>query len=166
VGDKTLSDMLASGELDAALIARPPNSFRAGHPDVVRLFPDYLAMEEEYFARTRVYPIMHVIAMRRDAVDRNPWVSHNLYRAFEMSKQRSFERLLDPALSRYPLPWLTLYAERMREKFFGDPFPYGIEQNRPTLDLFLQYAFEQGIAQRRVAPDDIFPPGVAAQIRV
>ena len=126
--------MLASGEIDCAIIARPPTCFLEGHPDVVRLFPDFMAMEEDYFRTTRVYPIMHIIAMQKHIVDEHPWIARNLYNAFLESKRRSLERLLDPAVSRYPLAWLPQYARRMREMFDGDPFPYGIEENRPTLE--------------------------------
>jgi 4,5-dihydroxyphthalate decarboxylase len=122
VPDKSLSEMIASGEIDCALIARPPNSFLQGHPDVVRLFPNYLEMEESYYARTKVWPIMHIIAIQRHVLDRHPWLARNLYNAFVESKRRSLERLLDPAVSRYPLAWLPTYARRMRDLFDGDPF--------------------------------------------
>ncbi len=166
VADKSLSDMIESGEIDCALIARPPNCFLRGHPDVVRLFPDFLELEERHFARSKVFPIMHVIAMKRDVLAAYPWVARNLYNAFNESKRRSLERLLDPAVSRYPLPWLPTYAGRMRGLFGGDPFPFGIEENRPTLETFLQYTYEQGIAHRRVTPEAIFPPGIMASVKV
>src|SRR5207247_4739618 len=82
VQDKSLSEMIASGEIDCALIARPPNSFLQGHPDVVRLFPNYLEMEESYYARTKVWPIMHIIAIQQRVLDQHPWVARNLYNAF------------------------------------------------------------------------------------
>src|SRR4029077_19762164 len=87
VADKSLSDMLAAGEIDCALIARPPNCFLRGHPDVVRLFPDFLEGEEEHFARTKVFPIMHVIAVKRSILAANPWIARNLYNAFHESKR-------------------------------------------------------------------------------
>ena len=164
--DKTLSAMIHSGELDAVIIARPPNSFREKHPDVVRLFPDYEIMEQQYYEKTRVYPIMHVIAMRRAILDGNPWIARNLFNAFEESKRRSLERILDPAVSRYPVPWLTGYATRMRQLFGGELFPYGIEPNRPTLELFLRYTHEQGIAHKLVKPEDIFPAGIMAPVKI
>jgi 4,5-dihydroxyphthalate decarboxylase len=166
IADRSLSEMIASGEIDCALIARPPNSFLAGHPDVIRLFPDFHEREEEHFARSRVFPIMHVIAMRRAILDANPWAARNLYNAFNESKRRSVERLLDPAVSRYPLPWLPTYARGMRDLFGGDPFPFGIEENRPTLELFLQYTFEQGIAHRHAKPEEIFPAGIMAPVKI
>ena len=103
VADKSLSEMLAAGEIDCAIIARPPTCFLEGHPDVVRLFPNYHEMEEEYYERTKVWPIMHIIAMRKRILDEHPWAARNLYNAFLESKRRSIERLLDPAVSRYPL---------------------------------------------------------------
>lgn len=164
--EKTLSGMIASGELDCAIIARPPNSFREKHPDVVRLFPDYELIERRYYEDTRVYPIMHVIAMRKAVLEGRPWVARNLYNAFEESKQRSLERILDPAVSRYPVPWLTAYTARVQQMFAGDPFPYGIEPNRSTLELFLRYAYEQGIAHCLAKPEDIFPAGIMASVKV
>ena len=109
---------------------------------------------------------MHVIAMRRAIFDAHPWTARNLYNAFEESRRRSLERILDPAVSRYPVPWLTSYALRMQQVFGGDLFPYGIEPNRPTLELFLRYAHEQGIAHRLAKPEEIFPPGIMASVKV
>jgi 4,5-dihydroxyphthalate decarboxylase len=166
VAERSLSEMIASGEIDCALIARPPNSYLTGHPDVARLFPDFQELEEEHFARTKVFPIMHVIAMKRDILDAHPWAARNLCNAFTESKRRSLERLLDPAVSRYPLPWLPTYARKMRDLFGGDPFPFGIEENRPTLELFLQYTFEQGIAHRHAKPEEIFPAGIMAPVKI
>ena len=164
--EKTLSGMIASGELDCAIIARPPDCFRQKHPDVVRLFPDFEEIERRYYRDTRVYPIMHIIALRKALLADNPWIARNLLNAFEESKRRSLERLLDPAVSRYPIPWLTNYARQTTYQFGGDPFPYGIEANGPTLELFLRYCHEQGIAHRLAAPEEIFPPGIMASVRV
>jgi len=166
VADKSLSEMVASGEIDCALIARPPNSFLAGHPDVVRLFPNFHELEEQHFAKSKVFPIMHVIAMKREILDTHPWAARNLYNAFNESKRRSVERLLDPAVSRYPLPWLPTYARKMRDLFGGDPYPFGIEENRTTLELFLQYTFEQGIAHRHAKPEEIFPSGIMESVKI
>jgi 4,5-dihydroxyphthalate decarboxylase len=166
IAERSLSDMLANGDIDCALIARPPDCFRQGHPDVVRLFPDYWEMEEAYYKTTKVWPIMHIIVMKKAVLDENPWVARNLFNAFVESKRRSLERILDPAVSRYPLPWLPTYARKMSEMFGGDPFPYGIEENRPTLEQFLRYTYEQGIAKHHAKPDDIFAKGVMTAVRI
>jgi 4,5-dihydroxyphthalate decarboxylase len=165
VPDNSLSEMLAAGEIDCALIARPPDCFRTGHKDVVRLFPEFLEMEENYYGKTGVWPIMHIIAVQKRVLDENPWAARNLYNAFLESKRRSVERLMDPAVSRYPMPWLPTYARRMSE-LFGDPFPYGIEENRLTFEQFLRYTHEQGIAHRHVKPEDIFSKGIMTSVRV
>jgi 4,5-dihydroxyphthalate decarboxylase len=166
VADKSLSELLAAGEIDCAIIARPPTCFLEGHPDVVRLFPDFLDMEQEYYKRTRVWPIMHVIAMRKVILEDHPWAARNLYDAFLESKRRSVERLLDPAVSRYPVPWLATYARRMRDLFGGDLFPYGIEENRPTWEQMALYTFQQGIAHRQFTPEEIFPQGMMTKVIV
>jgi len=164
VSDKSLSEMLASHEIDCAIIARPPTCFLEGHPDVVRLFPDFLQMEEEYYARTKVWPIMHIIAMRRAILDEHPWAARNLYNAFLESKRRSIERILDPAVSRYPVPWLATYARRMRDMFGGDLFPYGIEENRATWEQMALYTYQQGIAHRHMKPEEFFPAGIMTKV--
>jgi 4,5-dihydroxyphthalate decarboxylase len=164
--DKCLSDMLAKGEIDGAIIGRPPDCFLDGHPDVVRLFPNFQEIEEKHYARTGVFPIMHIVAMKKSVLDENPWVAGSLYNAFEESKRRSLQRFLDPAVSRYPLPWITSYARRMHDLFNSDPFPYGIEANRPTFEQFLRYTYEQGIAHRHAKVEEIFPKGVVTQAQI
>jgi 4,5-dihydroxyphthalate decarboxylase len=166
VSDRSLSEMLAGGEIDCALIARPPDCFRQGHPDVERLYPDYQGMEEAYYKRTKVWPIMHIITVQKHVLDKNPWVARNLLNAFNESKRRSMERLFDPAVSRYPLPWLPTYAREMQKIVGTDTFPYGIEENRPTLEQFARYTYEQGIAKRHVKPEEIFSKGIMTMVRV
>jgi len=164
IADKSLSELLAAGEIDCAIIARPPTCFLEGHPDVVRLFPDYLEMEEKEYERTGVWPIMHIIAMKKRILDEHPWAARNLYNAFQESKRRSLERLLDPAVSRYPLAWLPTYARRMREIFGDDPFPYGIEKNRATWEQMALYTYQQGIAHHQFTPEEIFPQGIMTKV--
>ena len=164
VKDRSLSDMLAAGDIDCAIIARPPTCFLEGHPDVARLFLHHVGMEEEYYARTRVWPIMHIIAMKKSIVEEHPWAARNLYNAFLESKNRSIERLLDPAVSRYPVPWLTAYARRMRDVVGGDLFPYGIEENRATWEQMARYTFQQGIAHREMTPEEMFPAGLMTKV--
>jgi 4,5-dihydroxyphthalate decarboxylase len=166
VSEKSLSELLAAGEIDCAIIARPPTCFLEEHPDVERLFPNYHEMEEEYWERTKVWPIMHIIAMRKHILEENPWVARNLYNAFLESKRRSIARLLDPAVSRYPLPWLTTYARTMVKMFDGDPFPYGIEENRATWEQMALYCHQQGIAHRQFKPEEIFPRGIMTKVIV
>lgn len=166
VADKSLSQMLAEGEIDCAIIARPPTCFLENDPRVERLFPNYLDIEEDYYGRTGIWPIMHIIAMKKSMLDANPWVARNLYNAFEESKNRSLVRLFDPAVSRYPLPFLATYARRMRDMFGADVFPYGIDANHKTLETMLLYTHQQGIAHRLMTPEEIFPPGIMTKVVV
>ncbi len=163
--EKSISDMLASGEIDAALSAREPNSFRKGHPDVARLFPDYRAAEEQAYDETGVYPIMHVVAMRKSVLDRHPWVARNLFMAFEEAKNRSLELMYDNAVSRFPVPWLGEIMREQQKRFGHDLHPYGVTANLPTLTQFLQYAHEQGIAKKLVGPEAIFPDGLEISVK-
>jgi 4,5-dihydroxyphthalate decarboxylase len=162
--EKTLNDMLLSGELDAVLSARPPRAF--GEGKLARLYPSYREAEEAYFRKTGVFPIMHVVALRGEVLDRDPWVAMNLVQAFEEAKRRSLARLADVTASHAPLAWLGDYVARLRGVFGDDPFPYGLEPNRRTLEAFLQFAFEQGVCHRELSPEELFPPQVLTSFKV
>jgi 4,5-dihydroxyphthalate decarboxylase len=164
VRDATLNAMLLGGELDAVLSARPPRGFAEGR--ITRLYPDYREPEEAYFRKTGVFPIMHVVALRRDVFERDPWVAMNLFKAFEEAKRRSLARLADVTASHAPLAWIGDYSARIQRLFGDDPWPYGAEANRPTLEAFLEFAFEQGVCHRRLAVDELFPAELATSYRV
>ena len=164
--DKSLSGMLVSGEIDAALSAHSPSCFENGHPNVTRLFEDYLDVEMKYVKETGIYPIMHTIALKRDIVERNPWVAANLFKAFDEARRRSVERALNGTSSTLPLPWAYELAKRMQDVVGKELMPYGVEQNRVTLDAFLQYAFEQGVCHRRLTPEELFPASVQKTFKV
>ena len=164
--DKSLGEMLISGEIDAALSAHPPVCFDRGHPNVARLFPDYLDIEMKYVKDTGIYPIMHVIVFKREIVERNPWVAANLFKAFEEARRISVERALACTSSVLPLPWAYEFVKRMQAVVGNDLMPYGVEQNRTTLEAFLQYAFEQGVCHRKLTPEELFPPSVQKSFKV
>jgi 4,5-dihydroxyphthalate decarboxylase len=164
--DKSLSGMLVSGEIDAALSAHAPACFEHGHPNVTRLFEDYLDVEMRYVKETGIFPIMHTVAFRREIVERNPWVATNMLAAFEEAKRRSVGRALNNTSSALPLPWGYEFVRRVQDVVGKDPLPYGLEANRTTLDAFLQYAYEQGVCHRRVQPEELFPPVVQQSFRV
>ena len=150
VKDKSLNEMLLSSEIAAIFSAHPPRAFESGDPRVVRLFAGYQAVEEAYYEATRVFPIMHVLAIKRPILERNPWVARNLFKAFEEAKLRSYARAAEATASRFPIPWGVFYFERARELFGSDPLPYGIEPNRVTLEAFAEFAHAQGVAHRHV----------------
>jgi len=164
--DANLSAMLASGEIDAAITARAPIAFAQPDGPIVRLFPNYRAEEERLFRQTGVFPIMHLLTIRRTVFEQYPWVAMNLFKAFAESKRRCFERLRDFTCARAPLPWIAAMVEEIVAAHGEDPYPYGIDANLPTIEAFCRHAHEQGITQRRLAPEDLFPPEVRATARV
>lgn len=164
--DKSLSDLLLAGEIDAAISAREPAAFLQKDGGVIRLFPDYRQEELAYYRRTGIFPIMHVIAIRRDTFERHPWIAMNLFEAFEEARRRSVARLTDIAASRFPLPWSAALASEFARDFGSDPFPYGLEANRHTLDAFCRFAHAQGVTHRRVSPDELFPAEVRSTVKV
>lgn len=166
VMDATLSDMLRDGRLDAVLSARPPRCFQEKHPSIRRLFENFLEVEAAYYDETGIFPIMHVIAIRREVLERHPWAAMNLFKAFDEAKNRSLERALDATASRFPIPWSYVHAQRAQSRFGRDYWPYGIDDNRPTLDAFLQYAYEQGVCHRRLAVEELFPKQMQTTVKV
>jgi 4,5-dihydroxyphthalate decarboxylase len=164
--ESTLNDMLLEGEIDALIAAHPPDEFKRGGGRIVRLFSDHRAVEEDYFKKTGVFPIMHVVALRADVHARHPWVAMNLLSAFAQAKARSVERALDVNAPRFPVPWAPANAQRAEQLFGGDFWPYGIEPNRPTLETFLRFAHEQGVCARSLAPEELFVAQVAEAFRI
>ena len=154
--DKALEPMLAAGELDALIHAHQPDEFRAGNPAVARLFPDYRAVERDYYGRTGLFPIMHTVVVRRDVYDANPWIARSLLDAFEEAKRRARERLRDQDTLAVMHPWLAAELDCVKAEFGGDPFAYGLEANRKVLEATTQYSFEQGLSVRKLDPAELF----------
>lgn len=160
---RSLNDMLLAGDIDAVLSARPPRALGRG---IRRLFPDYEPVEAAYFKETGIFPIMHVIAIKSNLLQRHPWLAMNLYKAFDEAKRRSLERLSDITAAHAPLAWLPSYAERMKTVFGEDFWPYGLEPNRTTLQAFVDFAYEQGVCHRRLELGELFPAQVLASFKV
>lgn len=164
--DKSLDEMLLAGEIDALMSSLAPRSFLDGNPAVVRLIPDFQQVERDYFRKTGVFPIMHMIAIKAEILDRHPWVARNLFSAFEEAKNRSVARLRDGTISRFPFPWSFACAEEMAGLMGPDIWPYGVDANRTTLEAFLQYCLEQGIAHRPMTVDELFADTVLDSFKV
>lgn len=164
--DSSLGAMLLSGEIDAAVSAHAPDAFDTAGGKIVRLYPDYRPEEMRYHAATGIFPIMHVIALRRAVFERYPWVAMNMLKAFEEAKARSLARINDLTASRIPVPWSASVAGEWSKGFGDDPFPYGLEANRKTLEAFCRFAHDQGVTAKRMTPDDLFPKEVRAGVRV
>ena len=155
--DRNLNDMLAAGEIDGLLGAVKPDSF-GRNSAVVRLFPDVRAVEKDYFRRTGIFPIMHTLVIREALHREHPWVAENLYDAFERAKAWARGHTSFPGTLRYMLPWLQNDLEEIAETFGGDPWPYGVDANRATIEAFLGYMVEQGFVERVPPLTDLFLP--------
>jgi 4,5-dihydroxyphthalate decarboxylase len=163
---QTLSRMLADGELDALVTARAPSTFHSQPDKVKRLFPDYVEQEKAYYRRTRIFPIMHTVVIRRDVYRANPWVAQSLYKAFTAAKAKAFEMYQQTAALPAMLPWLVAHVEETRREMGEDWWPYGLAPNRPVLDAFLRYHHEQGLSRRRFAPEELFAKETLEAYRV
>ena len=153
---QTLSQMLALGEIDALHTARSPSTFHTRPADVKRLFENYVEVERAYYRKTRIFPIMHTIAIRREVYEANPWIAQSLYKAFVESQRRTYQDLSETAALKGMLPWLTAHVEEARREMGDDWWSYGLAPNRHVLDTFLRYHHEQGLSKKRLTPDDLF----------
>jgi 4,5-dihydroxyphthalate decarboxylase len=154
----TLSAMLAVRGIDALYTPRVPSSFRGPDGPVRRLFEDPVAAEKEYFAATGIFPIMHVVVVRRDVYERHPWVAQSLTKALYLAKREAMESLYDSSALRFMLPWLIQGVEEAGALMGGDFWSYGLEANTQTLETFLRYHHEQGLSRRRYEPAELFAP--------
>lgn len=155
--DRTLSEMLEAGELDAMISARAPSCFLKGAPNVARLFPDYRAAEKDYFRRTSIFPIMHIIGVRRSIYERHPWVAVNLYKAFLQAKSEAMYQLSQIGHLFASLPWSVRERDETVELMGEDFWAYGLEgANRKVLETFLRYHYDQGLSARKVEVDELF----------
>jgi 4,5-dihydroxyphthalate decarboxylase len=166
VPDKSLGEMLVTGELDAILAAQPPRPYLDRHPNIARMFEEFLELEYRYIEKIGIIPIMHTVAVRKEVLDRHLWVAVNLFNALEKAKRRSVERALYGGMTYFPILWCFEYARRSRSLFGDDYWPYGVDGNRRTLEAFLQYAHEQGVCHRLLRVEELFPPQVLRSYRV
>jgi 4,5-dihydroxyphthalate decarboxylase len=156
--DKYLSKMLEDGELDALFSARAPSSFTNGSPNVARLFENYRKVEEEYYKKTAIFPIMHTIIMRRDVYEKNPWIAMSLYKAFCQAKEIAINSYMETAALHVTLPWIYSEVERTKKLMGEDWWPYGVKKNRKTLETFLRYHYEQGLSDKLMTIAQLFAP--------
>lgn len=163
---QTLSRMLADGELDALVTARAPSTFHREPDKVKRLFPNYVEVEKEYYRRTKIFPPMHTVVVRRDVYANNPWVAQSLYKAFTEAKARAYALYNQTAALPAMVPWLVAEIEQTRREMGEDWWPYGLEPNRKALETFLRYHHEQGLSKRRFQPEELFARETLASFKV
>jgi len=156
----SLNQLLVDGEIDAIIAPHPPEAYEDRSGRIVKLFSDSPAVERAYYQRTGIFPIMHLVALRRDVHEAYPWAAMNLVTAFTQAKDRSLGRIYDTTAPKTPLPWGPDRAREAEAIFGHDLWPYGIEANRTTIDAFLGYAYEQGVCDRLLAAEELFPESV------
>jgi 4,5-dihydroxyphthalate decarboxylase len=153
--DKSVEQMLLDGEIDALLHPDLIEPILKRDPRVGRLFPDYKREEIAYYERTGIFPIMHVLGIRPEIVERHPWVPINLYHAFNEAKRIAMKRMENPRL--VPLAWYREAWEEQQQIMGDDPWAYGVEgQNRKTLETVIGYAHQQGLIDRQVTLSELF----------
>jgi len=155
---RSLRDLLVEGEIDAIAGSQRPKP----HPDIAPLFPDSRSVERDYYRATRIFPIMHLVVIRRDVYERHRWIANSLYKGLVEAKARALARMRKTGAHPYMLPWVHHEIEKINDVFGGDPYPYGIEANRPTLEALVQYMSEQHFIPQPIPIADLFVPIAAA----
>jgi len=155
---RALSEMLEAGDIDALISPGVPDVVKRRSPKVRRLFESYPEIEADYYRRTGIVPIMHVVVVRRSTYEQNPWIARSLYEAFCEAKRLGYRTLTETGAAKVTLVWLQAHLERERQVFGEDPWPYGFEANRTTLEALATYVYEQGLAGRLVPAESLFAP--------
>jgi 4,5-dihydroxyphthalate decarboxylase len=164
--DESITQLLREGRLDAVMSARAPSCYGDGKTPVARLFENYGDVERDYFRRTRIFPIMHAVGIRRDVDQRNPWLAASLYKAFAQAKQMAQKDLFEVTALKIGLPWIASEADATRALMGDDFWPYGVAANRATLDAMTRYSFDQGLAVRRLAVEELFAATTLEETKV
>ena len=163
---ETLAGMLEAGSLDALIAPRPPSCFVRGAPTVGRLFARFGTDEQEYYRRTAIFPIMHLIGVKTALADLHPWLPASVFKAFVAAKGAALEVLDDANALVTSLPLQLWHAAEARSLMGGDWWPYGLTENEKTLDAFLEYHYKQGLSPRRLRPAELFAPSTTSQWKI
>lgn len=164
--DKTLSGMLERGEIDAMISAHMPSPFVRRHPNIKRLIPNFREVEQEYFRRTKIFPIMHTVAIREEVYEKNPWIAQSLFKAFNESKRLCQEAMYEFSALKYMLAWSIDEMEKEREILGEDPWAYGLEANRHVLETLVQYTHEQGLISKRLEVNSLFAKSTLEDFKI
>jgi 4,5-dihydroxyphthalate decarboxylase len=155
---KDESDLLESGEADALFHAAEPRAYIEGHPMVARLFPDYRAAEQAYFSKTGIFPIMHAVAIKRERLKQNPWLTGAVFKAYSQAKQLAYEDMAKTGWFNDMLPWYGQELEETRALLGDNFYSYGIKDNRKTLEALFRYSHQQGLSSRELTIEELFAP--------
>jgi 4,5-dihydroxyphthalate decarboxylase len=163
--DRTLNEMIENGEIDAMMSPRMPTCF-VENSRVRRLFPNYKQVEMDYFRKTGLFPIMHVIVIKRSIYEKEPWVAQTLYKAFCAAKDLCMKELYDTNILRISLPWTSAEYEQTRDLMTADYWPYGLGPNRRNLETLHGYLYEQGLIKQKLNLDELFAPETVEAFKI
>jgi 4,5-dihydroxyphthalate decarboxylase len=155
----TISAMLDRGDIDAFIAPRPPGGAAANNPNVGWLFADPTATAKEYYKRTGIFPIMHVVGIRNELAAQHPWLPGAVLKAFEQAKSAALAKLSDTSATKVTLPFVEEQLKAARESMGQDYWSYGVANNRPTLEAFVRHHHSQGLSARQMSVDEIFHSG-------
>ncbi len=164
--DKTLSSMLERGEIGAVISAHMPSPFVRRSPKVGRLIPNFREVEKAYYNRTKIFPIMHTVALREEFYEKYPWVAQSLVKAFVESKKICQESMYEFSALKYMLAWSIAEMEEERALFGDNPWPYGLEANEHVLETLVQYAYEQGLIKKKLDVKSLFAPNTVEEFKI
>lgn len=163
---ETLSGMLASGELDAVMGPRAPSCFMQGHPHVDYLYRDPQRAASDWYRRTGIFPIMHLLGIRKTLVERHPWLPFSVYKAFEKSKVKALAKLSDTSATKVTLPFVEDQLQAARRLMGEDFWSYGFAPNRHTLERFLEQHHAEGLSRRLLKPEELFHPATLESFKI
>jgi 4,5-dihydroxyphthalate decarboxylase len=150
-------ELLLNGKCDALITSFSPSTL-AANPKIKTLFPDVRAAEMEYYRKTKLFPIMHAIAIRADVVKEHPWLPKAVFEMYSAAKQRAYDNLGETGILKVTLPWLTQEFDKTRELMGENFWQYGIEANRKELESIMRYVHDQGLVKQKVSFEDLFDP--------
>lgn len=156
--DRTLSEMFAAGELDALMTARAPSPFVRGEPNIARLFPDYRAVEKAYYEKTKLFPIMHLMGVKKELAEQYPWLPGSLYKAFVQARDIAYDEVREITALLITLPWVEAEALETMALMGEDYWRYGVKESAHEIEALTRYSYDQGLSERKLTAEDLFAP--------
>ena len=163
---QTLSKMLKDGEIDALYTARTPSCFQESNPHIKRLFPEYGEVERAYYLRSKIFPIMHVIAIKRSVYEANPWIAMSLYKAFIASQKLVYQDMKETVVSKSMFPWMNYYLDQVRAEMGEDYWPWNISGTQHNIETLMRYSCEHGLLKRPLSMEEIFAKETFAGFKI
>ena len=154
--DRSLSAMMLAGEIDAFMSARTPSVYLEKKPHIGRLFPNYKDVELDYFRRTKIFPIMHVVGVRKSLVEKHPWLPGSLFKAFNQAKAIAMAEIPELAAPNLTLPWVEVFQDEVKAALGADYWRYGIAECRHELETLMGYSYDQGLLARKLEIEEVF----------